>query len=323
MCTAVSFKSKDHYFGRNLDIEFFHGEQVVITPKNYHFSFTDREVRNHYAIIGAALVVCGYPLYFDGTNEKGLSVAALAFKDNAAYHPYCKGKVNLAPFEVIPYLLSLCANVSEARKILENANIFDKSFSDEYANQPLHYIVSDSQKSIVIESTVNGLEIYENPYGVLTNNPKFYYHSENVKNYMNLSSGPAHNLFSENLTVTPYSNGMGAIGLPGDLSSASRFVRALFTKENTVCRDEEKCAVSAFFHILDSVCQTRGCTVLDSKEYEITLYSSCCNTSEGIYYYKTYENSRISAVYMNNENINSDSLIAYDMNMSADFLRQN
>ena len=112
----------------------------------------------------------------------------------------------------------------------------------------------------------------------------------------------------------PYSRGMGGLGLPGDLSSMSRFVKASFTKMNSLSSEDELESVSQFFHILGSVEQQRGLAFISEPDkYEITIYSSCVNTDKGIYYYKTYENSQINAVNMNNEDLNSETLISYPL----------
>ena len=106
---------------------------------------------------------------------------------------------------------------------------------------------------------------------------------------------------------------MGAIGLPGDLSSQSRFVRAAFVKENSVSKPDEMSSVNQFFHILSSAEQQRGSCVIQDGKYEITIYSSCCNAQQGIYYYTTYGNHRITAVNMHNENLEDSMLIRYEM----------
>ena len=110
-----------------------------------------------------------------------------------------------------------------------------------------------------------------------------------------------------------YSKGMGAIGLPGDLSSASRFVRASFTKMNSISGESENESVSQFFHILGSVNQQRGCCEVREGEYEITEYTSCCNVTKGIYYYTTYNNHQINAVDMHKVDLNSSELICYPL----------
>ena len=155
------------------------------------------------------------------------------------------------------------------------------------------------------------MKIYDNPVGVLTNNPPFNYQMFNLNNYMHLAPENHGNTFSKQLELDQYSRGMGAMGLPGDLSSQSRFVRVAFVKMNSLSGDSEAESVSQFFHILGSVDQQRGCCRLGTDKYEITLYTSCCNTDRGIYYYNTYDNHRITGVDMHKENLDGKNLICY------------
>ena len=313
MCTAISFKTRDHYFGRNLDLEYHYNESVIVTPRNYPLSFRCKDTLDtHYAIIGMAIAEDDYPLYYDATNEYGLSIAGLNFPENAFYYPVDDAKDNITPFELIPWLLGQCKNLSEARNLLDNINIVNISFSNKFPLSPLHWIVCDKDNAIVVEQTKAGIFIYDNPVGVLTNNPPFPYHQYNLQNYMNVTAKEPKNFFSEHLSLSPYSRGMGGIGLPGDLSSASRFVRATFTKENSLCNDDELSSISQFFHILNSVAQQRGCAQVGDG-YEITYYTSCCNTDAGIYYYTTYENAQITAVRMTNTNLEGNSLSIFPL----------
>ena len=120
-----------------------------------------------------------------------------------------------------------------------------------------------------------------------------------------------------------FPRGMGGMGLPGDLSSASRFIKAAFTRLNSISGDTESESISQFFHILGSVAQQRGLTQVRPGEYEITLYSSCCNTDKGIYYYTTYENSRITGVDMRLEDLNGSSLVCYPLILGQQVHLQN
>lgn len=313
MCTAISFNAKKHYFGRNLDLEKRFDEKVTITPRNYPFEFRFGELlKEHYAIIGMAMVSDDYPLYFDGTNEKGLSIAGLNFVGNSYLGELASNKINLAPYELIPYLLGKYGSVAECVEILKDINLIDVSFNPKLQNAELHWIISDERECIVLENMREGMKIYKNPVGVLTNNPRFEYHLMNLNNYMGMSNLDLENRFSNKIQFDKYSRGMGGIGLPGDFSSTSRFVRAAFAALNSVTPTRELESVSQFFHILGYVEQVEGC-VLVGKEFERTQYSSCCNTREGIYYFKTYENSQISAVKMHNENLDSKDLIWYEL----------
>ena len=312
MCTAVTYKSKDAYFGRTLDYEYSYKEEVTITPRNYPFYFKEQETLNkHYAIIGMAYISENYPLYYDAINEKGLGMAGLNFVGNAYYNEAKKDKDNIAQFEFIPWILGKCKSVKEARKLIEKINITNIPFDDNLPLAALHWIISDSVETITVEAVKEGIKIYDNPVGVLTNNPPFDKQMFELNNYMHLSNKNPKNTFSEKLNLENYSRGMGAIGLPGDLSSMSRFIRASFVKMNSISKEEEKESVSQFFHILNSVDQKRGCCEVSDGKYEITIYTSCCNLDKGIYYYTTYDNHQITKVDMYKENLDSKELISY------------
>ena len=324
MCTAITYKTKDFYFGRTLDYEISYGDEVTITPRNYEFNFRHKQnIKNHYAIIGMAYVTENYPLYYEAVNEKGLGIAGLNFVGNAQYNKKIKGKDNITQFEFIPWILSQSTTVKEAKKLIEKINFLDEPFSTNLPLAQLHWIISDIIESITVEAVKDGIKIYENPVGVLTNNPTFDKQMFELNNYMNLSTKSPKNTFAKSLNLDKYSRGMGAIGLPGDLSSQSRFIRAAFVKMNSVSKEEEKESVSQFFHILNSVEQQRGCCELDDGIFEITIYTSCCNASKGIYYYTTYDNHQITAIDMHKENLNSENLIRYPLIKDEQIKMQN
>lgn len=313
MCTAVSYKTKDHYFGRNLDLEFSYQETVTVTPRNYPFVFRCKDIlHSHHAMIGMATVSEGYPLYYDATNEVGLSMAGLNFPGNAVYYHKCAEKDNITPFEFIPWILGQCATVAQARSLLDEINLVSIPFSEQFPLSPLHWIITDSCETITVETLKDGMKVYDNPVGVLTNNPPFDFHMYNLSNYLNLTHEEPVNRFTNQIDLAPYSRGMGSIGLPGDLSSASRFVKAAFTKLNSLSGESESESISQFFHILGSVAQQCGCVKVGDK-YEKTIYSSCCNTGKGIYYYTTYENSQITAVHMHHEDLAGNAVISYPL----------
>ena len=314
MCTAITYKTKDFYFGRTLDYEYSYKEEITITPRNYKFNFKNESIiTNHYAIIGMAYVAENYPLYYDAINEKGLGMAGLNFVGNAYYNESIQGKDNIAQFEFIPWILSQCSTANEARKLIQKINILNIPFSSQLPLAKLHWLISDENESITVETVKEGIKIYNNPVGVLTNNPPFDKQLFALNNYINLSNESPKNKFADGLELQQYSRGMGAIGLPGDLSSQSRFVRASFVKMNSVSGESENESVSQFFHILNSVEQQRGCCKLDDGKYEITIYTSCCNATKGIYYYTTYDNHQINAVDMNREDLDGEEIIRYSL----------
>lgn len=310
MCTCITYTNNDFYFGRNLDLDTSFGETVIITPRNFPLVFRKSGCQeHHYAMIGMASANDSFPLYAEAVNEKGLAMAGLNFPGNAYYQKPDDEGIGIASFEVIAWILGKCASVAEAEEYLDEMKIVDLAFSDQMLPAPLHWMLADRERCLVLEAVRDGLKIYENPFGVLTNNPPFEYHRINMNNYMNLTAESPRNRFADMLDLKLYAQGMGAIGLPGDASSASRFVRAAFLKWNSVAPKEEKANVSQFFHILDSVSMVRGSVITSQGTYDITTYSCCVNAGTGVYYYKTYDDSRVRAVNMYETDLDGNRLI--------------
>jgi choloylglycine hydrolase len=314
VCTAISYNTIAHYFGRNLDLEYSYQEQVTFTPRNYPFRYRNGCTDStHYAMIGMATVDHGYPLYYEATNEMGLSMAGLNFPGNAVYHCHNKNQVNLASFEMIPWILSKCEDVLQATDELSKINLWNEAYSDKIPPSPLHWMIADHNRTIVVEPREEGLRIYENPVHIMTNNPPFDYHLVHLSQYLSLSANTPVNHFSKDICLKPFSLGMGSLGLPGDPSSPSRFVKAAFVLHNSKHPHTESASVNQFFHILSSVAQQKGITYVKDGKYEFTQYSSCCNTQKGIYYYSTYENTSVTAINMHFANLSSSNLITFPL----------
>lgn len=324
MCTAATYQTKDFYFGRTLDYDFSYGNEVTVTPRNYpfHFRFMGDRTK-HYAMIGMACVTNNQPLYYEAVNEMGLGMAGLNFVGNAVYNEPVSGRDNVAQYEFIPWILCQCASVKEAKALLERINLTNTPFSSDLPVAQLHWILADQTEAVTVEAVREGLCIYDNPVGILANNPPFEEQMFQLNNYMNLSPKEPQNHFCKALPLHVYSRGMGALGLPGDLSSQSRFIRVSFVKMNSVSGDSELESVSQFFHILGSVDQQRGCCEVGDGKFEITMYTCCCNANKGIYYYTAYDNHQITAVDMYRENLEDISLICYPMIYSEQIRMQN
>lgn len=305
MCTAISFNAKGHFFGRNLDLERGYGEKVIITPRNFKFKMRCGEkLQKHYAIIGMAAVSDNYPLYFEAANEKGLCMAGLNFPNNAVYHPEIEGKINIAPFEFIPYVLGQCKCIAEAKNLLCKINLVNINFSDGLPLSPLHWLISDGETSLTVESVKDGLKIYENATGVLTNNPPFLKQIANLENYRDVFLAKQ----SQNDGSEDYSLGLNSNGLPGGFSSHERFVRAAFVKQNSPTDISGETAVNQFFHILSSVAMPKGCVFNSLGECEYTRYSCCIDCDKGDYYYTTYENLQWLKISMSDYDLNSEDI---------------
>ena len=324
MCTAITYQPRELYMGRSLDYEASYGEEIVMLPRRFPLRFRHGGGSEQgYAILGTAHVADGYPLYYDAVNEKGLGIAGLNFVGNAHYAAPQDGRQNVAQFEFIPWLLGRCAGLAEARAALAELNLVGTPFSAHFPAAQLHWLVADRTGALVVESMADGLHVYDCPEGVLTNNPPFPIQHFGLNRYLGLSPRQPENRFSDQLELSAFSRGMGALGLPGDLSSGSRFVRAAFVRANSRSGESEAARVGQFFHILGAVEQQKGCCEVRPGEFEHTIYTSCWNAQRGVYYYTTYSCRQIHAVDMHRENLDSTSLARYPMQTDEPIQFQN
>ena len=312
MCTAVAYKTKGFYFGRTLDSECLYPSEITITPRCFPLGLRFREKSDqHLAFLGMAYVRDGYPLYFDGMNEKGLAVAGLNFVGNAVYHKAENGRGNIASFEFIPYILSQCVSVKEVKILLKNINITDTAFDKTLPPSSLHWLIGDRDESVVVESVSEGVKVYENSLGVLTNNPPFDAQLLNCKKYSELTADYKEKC--DNTAYSSFTRGEGAFGLPGDYTSRSRFVRAAFLKENSPSEIDEKDSINQFFHIMSGVSLPKGVCKTEKAEDDFTRYVCCMSAQELSYYYKIYESQNVFKVEMKKEHLDSDVLIRYPL----------
>lgn len=313
MCTAAAYKSgENRFFGRNLDLEALYQSNVVVRPRGIKMEFRNAEpIDRPFAIIGMATVVNNTPLFYDACNEKGIGIAGLNFPEGQ-YHDVKEQGANIASFELIPWILGQCSTLDEVKNLIADLNVTNISFAPEMPASPLHWMISDGEKHIVVESMPEGLKVYDNPVGVMTNNPSFNYQLRKLEDFHNISAKTTPNGdFGGGYTPNAYSRGMGSQGLPGGLDSSSRFVKVAFTHQNSISGGEGQQDISQFFHILESVYQQRGLCDLGNGKYEYTIYTSCMDLKNHIYHYTSYENHQITAVDMKKENLDGDQLAIY------------
>ena len=312
MCTVISDNEKRHIFARTLDLECSYGVEVVIAPRGLRLEFQHLPPSHeHYAILGAARVEGRTPLFFDAVNEVGLCAAALNFPRFTEYRRAIDGVHNVASFEVIAWVLSRAKSAEEAHRLLASSNITDDSFSPELPSTPLHWIFSDSDSSITVESTSRGVEIHENPLGVLTNSPDFRAQLTNLERYHHIIYG------GETIKAAPHSRGLDGVGIPGDYSSSSRFVRAVFAKERTRGSSGEN-AVSRAFHLMETVSQPRGITRSEDGRAVCTVYTAVIDSTAKKYCFTTYENRSIRSVKLDTGATFGDTLLHFSMHGKDD-----
>lgn len=308
MCTAMNIHG---CFGRTLDLEHTYGEQVVICPRDFPLAMRHRPaLTEHYAIIGMATVAEGFPLYYDGVNEHGLGMAGLNFPHSGAYVAATEGDV--ASFELIPYVLGRCATVAQAKAALAEIRVCDTAFSAAFLPTKLHWMIADAAASIVVESTADGMQVYDNPVGVLTNEPPFPTQLAEWGRYTHLTA-------DEPQETPPHlGRGSGAIGLPGDFSSPSRFVRAAFIAANS---EDGGDPVGQFFHAMAAVEVPRGCLRLPDGRQVVSQYTACMDLAAATYFFRTYGCHRIQAVRLTEPQ--GDALAAYPLPTCDYLAREN
>lgn len=314
MCTAIYENAVRPILGRTLDLEYSYGESVVITPRLFQLRFLHLPpCPAHQAIVGVAYVHGGYPLYYDAMNESGLVAAALSFPESARYRHKRRGFYNLSSAELIPWLLCRCESLSEALSLLTRVNITSDPFSPELPTTPLHWIIADKERSVILETTSAGLRIHDAPVGVLSNSPPLEYQMTHLASYMRADSSPPANTLCPTVTLGHYSRGMGGLGLPGDFSSPSRFVKAVFAKSHTIHPKDSIGQISRFFHLMDTVSQPSGCSLSEDGRPIYTVYTACADLLSLKYYFTTYSCRQIRSVSLMGAPLESDRLIRYRM----------
>ncbi len=291
MCTCLAFYGDKFLFGRNMDIEYSFGERAAYVPRDFALRFcAEREQRRHYSMFGVAAGDGDFPLFAEACNEKGLCAAGLNFPQSAFYAPArAAGKHNVAPHELIAWILGSCESVAQARELLQNTQITGEKYKD-ISPAPLHWMIADAHGCIVVEPQKEGLQIYENRACVLANEPPFPSQMHQLGNYANLTAQPPCGRFGR-LAVRADWQGAGAFGLPGDAGSPSRFVRAAFSLHNAAKGE----GVPHFFHMLASAEMVRGNVLLADGTPDYTRYACCIDPAAGMYYVRTYDSLSVRA----------------------------
>lgn len=312
MCTSIAFPERELY-GRNLDLEYHFGERIVVTPRGHAFSFRHLEpMDRHYAMIGMATVAGDTPLYAEAVNEKGLYMAGLYFPGSACYFERpAEGRLNAAPWELIPMILGGCATLAEARGVLERLRVLAEPFAPGYPLAALHWHIAARDGSLIAEPRQDGLRLYEDRLGVLTNEPPYPQQLLNLSGYRGLSPELMENRLCPGVELPVYGQGLGAFGLPGDASPMSRFVRMSFFKSHADMGQDRPEEISRFFRLLDSVAMVKGSVVTPEGRLDETIYSCCADAREGVYYYKTCDSCCVHAVRMDTGALDGAQLAVY------------
>ena len=314
MCTGVRFSDGNGgmYFGRNLDWSVPYGQKVVITPRGYKYNsaFLGEMTMKAGAVIGMAIVAENTPLYFDCANESGLAIAGLNFPGYAKYADTAiDGKTNVSAYEFPFWVVMNYKTVDEVETVLKNVAIVAKPINEQYPVSQLHWIIGDAKRSIVVEYTEKGMEIFHNDVDILTNQPGYGWHQENLRNYMNLFPQMPKEVHWGNAKMTAFGSGSLMRGIPGDYYSPSRFVRVAYLNTHYPVKNTEEENVSRLFHTLTGVAMIDGAAQMADGACEKTIYTGGYSTNTKTYYYNTYEDPAIQKVAMADHNLDSAELV--------------
>lgn len=309
MCTAITLQSieRENFFGRTMDFSYPIEPGLYVIPQNYewHSHLTTKKYIDRYSFICIGQETDGILGFFDGVNERGFAAAALYFAGYAYYDLPVKDKEPIASLDFLHYILGRCESVDDLKALLKNVHIVGLPDPVTQIAAPLHWIATDKTgKCVVIEQTETGLDIIDNPIGVMANSPDFNWHMTNLRNYMNVSITQQNESNWGNTTLTPFGQGAGSMALPGGFTSPERFVRTAFLKTHVEVPKDQSEAIMACFHIMNSVSIPEGIVLTDKGTYDYTKYTAFVNTNTCAYYFKTYENNQIITASLWDHNLN-------------------
>lgn len=303
MCTAMTMRTPegDTYFGRTMDFSYPLDPELYFAPKGYQWNtiLNTHKIHNQYHFMGIGQDIS--PIVFaDGVNEEGFAAAALYFPGFARYDPIPSRKSpvpSVATIELVGFLLALCASVEQAAFLLRTIRIVGVEDSVTGMVAPLHWILADRSGScMTVEKTEDGLHLMNNSIGVLSNSPDFKWHMTNLRTYGNLTAQQFQEREWGPVKLSPFGQGAGSFGLPGDFTPPSRFIRTAFQKSHAFLPSDPKEAVTACFHILESVSIPKGIVMTNRQTPDFTQYTAFIRTDSPEYFFKTYDNSGITAV---------------------------
>jgi len=304
-CTGITLNAKDGSFIQARTMEwgaFDLHSQVMVTPRGLDLKGATPDGKpglqwkSRYGVLGLNAV--HKPIYGDGLNEKGLAVSVLYLPGFAEYQPYDPKQADksMSSIDLPMWILTNFATVDEVREGLPKVKVVPVNV-EEFggAPVPLHFYVSDNTgKSIVVEYLKGELNIFDNPVGALTNAPEFPWHLSNLRNYVGLKPQAWAPIKVGDLEVSPLGAGSGMIGLPGDFSPPSRFVRAVALRNTVRPLVDGEDAILEAFRILNNFDLPLGAVDAPGKDIiGSTIWTSAMDTKALRYYYHTQYNSRL------------------------------
>lgn len=314
MCTSMTYKTSDgqYWLARTMDFGFELGGNPIVVPRQYEFHGVLGETfTTKFGFVGTGAQLKDY-IVVDGVNEQGLSAATLYFSNQASYDQQpAADRLSLASFEVVNWILGNFQSNAEVRAHLDEMQVVDFELPLLKGNVPLHWIIADRQGHCnVLEFKADGMHWYDDQIGVMTNSPDFAWHEQNLGNYVQLQNGfqPARQF--SGYTAREIGPGSGALGLPGDYTSTSRFVRASFTRQYAPQVADTQ-ALNTINHLLEPFDIPRGVKQQANGYFDYTQYRGYMQLSNATYYYQPYDDNTISAVQLTDALLNDTTVTTF------------
>lgn len=313
MCTAIGLHLGDCFFGRNLDLEQNFGESIVLTPRGFSMPMRhEKGMTTRFALLGMATVKTGFPLYAEAINERGVAMAGLNFVGNAVYFDKTDAsKDNITTFELIPWVLGESENIESAKKRLKNLHLMSTAFEEQLPPGALHWFLTDGKTSFVLECTKNGLFIYDNPFGVLTNNPPFVFQLASCLPFLKSRQKVAREMLQA-YGISAESLGFLDNTISGDYSSTARFARATWLAESAKTLGTSHADLATCFQILAAVAPIHGCVTGVNQQEHYTLYTVCANLTRGEFHWRGASGPDVVTVRLRDLSLNTDTLQIID-----------
>jgi choloylglycine hydrolase len=296
MCTTFRIRttSGEVVIGRTMEFAFDLGWRLLVIPRGTELTGTAPDGAGHsfsadHGFVGIGAL--GRPAATDGINDAGLYAALLYLPGYADYQPADGVPTSelVSPDEVASLVLAGAGSVRAAIDVVSDVTVWNRIEDVLGSALPIHLVLHDAGGDAAVVEWVGGERcVHENPVGVCTNAPPFDWHVTNLRNYVNLSATNVSPVDLDGLSVKGLGEGTGLLGLPGDWTPPSRFVRATAIAHATLPVESADAAMLAALHIANAFDIPKG-VVRSPEGGDFTAWSTVIDLAGRRYVLRTYD----------------------------------